>query len=148
MRRYKSVLVGVVVLASAAASARADTFSLNFKSAADQSALSGSGVTGFSGSATLTGTLINPGQFNITSTSNVSITDPNFASQSYTYIANPSPPTLRSAQTDLRTTMGKYSPSHHWLANMAYCGRAMSMVRTRISFPLATASTPSRISGT
>jgi len=89
---FADAMRGMAAMIVATGAAHADTFTLSFSSAADQSALGGAGITGFSGSATLTGTLVSPGQYNITGSSGTSIIDPNFGSQGYTYVANPSPP--------------------------------------------------------
>lgn len=83
---------GFAMLTFGAATAHATTFQLSFSSAADQSALGGAGITGFSGSATLTGTKLLSGGYNITAATGTTIIDPNFANQAYTYIPNPSPP--------------------------------------------------------
>jgi len=82
----------VAVLTLGAAAAHATTFKLSFASAADQSALGGAGIGGFSGSATLTGTKLLSGSYNITATTGTTIIDPNFANQAYSYVPNPSPP--------------------------------------------------------
>ncbi len=92
MRR--GLALAVVVLTLGTAAARAAAFSLSFASAADQSALGGDGEPGFSGSATLIGTELSPGQYNITSSIGTTIVDPNFAAQGYAYIPNPSPPSV------------------------------------------------------
>jgi hypothetical protein len=82
------------MLTLGAAAAHATTFELSFASAADQSALGGAGEPGFSGSATLTGTELSPGYYNITASTGTTIIDPNFANQSYAYVPNPSPPSF------------------------------------------------------
>ena len=92
MRR--TLALAVVMLTLGTAAARATTFALSFASAADQSALGGDGEPGFSGSATLIGTELSPGQYNITSSIGTMIVDPNFAAQAYAYIPNPSPPSV------------------------------------------------------
>ena len=90
MKRF-GIALAAAALAFGTSAAYADTFDLTFSSASDQSALGAAGVTGFSGSSTLTGTL-SGGQWNITGATGTTITDPNFGSQSYTYVPNPSPP--------------------------------------------------------
>lgn len=87
----KSISVLALLVLGAGTSAHGATFLLTFSSAADQSALDGDGEPGFSGSATLTGTELSPGHYNITAATNTTIVDPNFGSQTYAYIANPSP---------------------------------------------------------
>ncbi len=82
---------GFALFLLGAAAAHATTFELSFASAADQSALGGDGEPGFSGSATLFGTELSPGHYNITAATGTTITDPNFADQNYAYVANPTP---------------------------------------------------------
>jgi hypothetical protein len=59
---------------------------------------------GFSGSATLTGTELSPGHYNITAATNTMIVDPDFvdpniANQSYSYLPNPLAPTPSTPPT-------------------------------------------------
>jgi hypothetical protein len=86
--------VGIAMLVLGTVAAHATTFELSFASAADQSALGGDGEPGFSGSATLIGTELSPGQYNITASTGTTIIDPNFVNQSYAYVPNPSPPSV------------------------------------------------------
>jgi len=88
------------------AAAHATTFELSFASAADQSALGGDGEPGFSGSATLTGTELSPGYYNITASTGTTIIDPNFANQSYAYVPNPSPPSVSVSPDGILTYDG------------------------------------------
>jgi hypothetical protein len=98
--------VGVAMLTLGAAAAHATTFELSFASAADQSALGGDGEPGFSGSATLLGTELSPGQYNITASTGTTIIDPNFANQSYAYVSNPSPPSVSVSPDGILTYDG------------------------------------------
>jgi hypothetical protein len=84
---------GVAMLAMGATAAHAATFQLTFVSG-DQSPLGDDGQPGFSGSATLTGTELSLGQYNITAATGTTINDPNFANQSYTYVPNLSAPSV------------------------------------------------------